>query len=384
MKWTGYIRIECEGGFPERFLNEAAARGVELWDISREEISLFCCCVPTAYRGLRSAARAASVRMRVRQRHGLLFALRPFRLRWGIPIGAMVFVICLQLLGSRVWTVRITGNEWIPETEIRQVLQPLGVYEGASLKEVDLPTVQLTALQQLPELVWLTVNFEGSTAMVEVKERQPTPPIAENTPANIVAARDGLIVSVDAVTGEAAVKAGDAVVEGTLLISGVMDSKVGPLLKRAEGRVIARTVRTVTAEVPFVEQVPSAQPRTIVRPCLYVLGFRIPLYTNAAVTGEYTVSTVHKPLKAYGRALPIALQTERLIFDTTETHRRSAQQAKEEAKTRLEAQVAVWGDAVTIEDVQYTEYQTETGWYLSGTYTCLESIGRVESLELHD
>ncbi len=384
MKWTGYIRIECEGGFPERFLNEAAARGVELWDISRAEISLFCCCFPTAYRALRSAARAASVRMRVRERHGLCFVLRPFRLRWGLPIGAMVFVLCLQLLASRVWTVHIMGNQRVAEDEIRRTLQPLGVHEGASMKAVDLPTVQLTALQQLPELVWLTVNFEGSTAVVEVKERQATPPMTENTPANIVAARDGLIVSVDAVTGEAAVKVGDAVVEGTLLISGVMDSKVGPLLKRAEGRVVARTVRNVTVEVPFVEQVPSLHPHTIVRPCLYVLGFRIPLYTNAQVVGEYTVNTEKKPLKAYGRALPIGLEIERLIFETTETHRRSVQQAKEEAKVRLQAQVAAWGDEVTIENVQYTERETDTGWYLSGVYTCLESIGRLESLELHD
>ncbi len=381
---AGTVLIECEGGFPERFLNEAAGRDIALWDISRRGISLFCRCRAADYRALRPAARAASVRMRVRKRHGLPFLLRPFRLRWGLLAGMLLFVLMLQLLSSRVWIVRIVGNEQVTDEAIREVLEPLGIYEGASPDTIDLPQLQLTALERLPEVVWLTVNFEGSTATVQVRERKEAQPIAPDEPANVVATRDGVIVSIDAVSGQAMVKEGDAVTEGTLLISGVMDSKVGPLLKHAEGVVTARTTRTLTVSVPFEEIVPSPTPRTISRPCLYFLGLRIPLYASAEVGGDYTQKTDNYPLTARGKALPVGIEVTQLIFDETVICTRNETQALDEAREKLAKAVEELQGDVTIEKESVTEQKTDEGWTLIGTYTCIESIGRSEPLELQE
>ncbi len=380
--FTGTVLIECEGGFPERFLNEAAGREVALWDVSRRGISLTCRCKAADYRALRPAARAASVRMRVRERHGLPFLLRPFRLRWGLLVGMLLFVVLLQLLSSRVWIVRIVGNERVTDEAIREVLEPLGIYEGASPDTVNLPQLQLTALERLPEIVWLTVNFEGSTATVEVRERQESQPIAPDEPANVVAAHDGVIVRMDAVSGQAMVKEGDAVTEGTLLISGVMDSKVGPLLKHAEGVVTARTTRTLTVTVPFEEKVPSPAPRTISRLCFYLLGLRIPLYTEVDVEGTYTQQTVNYPLRANGKALPLGIEVTRLTFDETVVCTRTESETLGEARSRLNELLSDLGEEVTIEAETVTEQKTDDGWTLVGTYTCLESIGRSEALSV--
>lgn len=382
--FAGTVCIECEGGFPERFLNEASKRNIALWGISRKGIFLFCWCKAAQYRELRPAARVASVRMRVRERRGLPFLLRPFRLRWGLAVGAVLFVVLLQLLSSRVWTVRISGNEQVSDEAIREMLEPLGVYEGAALSAVDLPQLQLTALEKLPELVWLTVNFEGSTALVEVRERQETQPIASDEPANIVATQDGVIVSVDAVSGQAMVKPGDAVTKGTLLISGVMDSKVGPILKRAEGVVTARTTRTLTVTVPFEEDVPSTAPRIVSRPCFYLLGLRVPLYAGADIEGEYTQQTEEYPLRAYGKALPIGIEVTRLVFDETVVCTRTEAETLAEAQSRLSEAVGALREEMTIEAETVTEQKTDDGWVLVGTYTCLESIGQSEPLQLHE
>ncbi len=380
---AGTVLIECEGGFPERFLNEAAKRDVLLWDVSRRGISLFCRCKAADYRALRPAARAASVRMRVRERHGLSFLLKPFRLRWGLALGMLLFVLILQLLASRVWIVRVEGNEQVTDEAIREVLTPLGIYEGASSKTIDLPKLQLTALEHLPDVVWLTVNFEGSTATVEVRERKKAQPIAPDEPANVVAVRDGVIVRIDTVSGQAMVKEGDAVTEGTLLISGVMDSKVGPLLKHAEGVVTARTTRTLTVTVPFEEHIPSPVPRTISRPYLYFLGLRIPLFASAEVVeGEYTEKTDNYPLTARGKALPVGIEVTRFIFEETMICTRDETQAQSEARERLVKAVEELCGEVTIEKESVTEQKTNDGWTITGTYTCLESIGRSAPLHL--
>lgn len=381
--FAGTVRIECEGGFPERFLNEASKQNIALWDISRKGISLFCCCKASQYRNLRPAVRASSVRMRVCERHGLPFLLRPFHLRWGLAVGMILFVALLQLLSSRVWIVRVSGNEQVSDEAICEALEPLGICIGSTPSAVDLPHLQLSALQQLPELVWLTVNFEGSTALVEVRERQESQPITADQPANIVATRDGVIVSVDAVSGQAMVKVGDAVTKGTLLISGVMDSKVGPLLKRAEGVVTARTTHTLTVTVPFKEEVPDDTPRTVYRPCLYFLGLRIPLYASTAIEGTYTRQTQNYPLCAYGKSLPIGIEVTRLVFEETVCCTRTEDEARKEAQARLADLVQTLQKEESVQSESVTEEKTEDGITVTGTYICVESIGRSESLQLH-
>lgn len=55
-------------------------------------------------------------------------------------------------------------------------------------------------------------------------------------PSNIKAARDGRVLKIEVTGGQAMVQAGDAVTRDTLLISGVVESKTGPLLRRSSGR----------------------------------------------------------------------------------------------------------------------------------------------------
>ena len=378
------VRIECEGGFPERFLNEATACGVQLWDVTRREVSLWCSCNAADYRALRAAAKRASVRMRVKERHGVWFRVYPYRRRAGLVLGLALFVLLLHGLSSRIWIIRVQGNERVSEQAIREVLEPLGVREGASFASVDLPQVQLTALERLPELTWLTVNVTGSTATVQVTERTPTPPLSAAEPANVVAARDGVIVKVDAVSGQAMVKPGDAVTAGTLLISGVMDSKIGPLVKHADGVVTARTTRSLSVTVPFAEEVASQNPYTVSRPSLYVLSLRLPLYADSRVEDGYTVLVDRHPLFANGNALPVGIEVVRLVYATTELRTRSPEGARAEAAARLDAQERQWGEAVQIEEKQVTVTETADGVTLSATYTCLEPIGVEQPLQIYE
>ncbi len=376
------VQIECEGGFPERFLNEAQKREIALWNITRRDISLFCYCRADEYLRLRPVAKLASVRMRVRKRMGLWFRIRPFRHRVGFVCGLVLFFAVLHLLSARVWIVRVSGNEQISETAIRDVLRPLGVYEGAMFDKVDLPNLQLTALEQLPQLVWLTVNQTGSVAYVEVRERTPSESIESREPSNIVAACDGVIVSIDCESGQAAVKVGDAVAKGDLLIGGVVDSKVGPLLKHAQGTVMARTERTITVTVPFQEETLSDSPETLVRPSLYVLGVRLPLYTSGE-PWENSITTAF-PLRAYGKALPIGIEIQHKIKQERITVVRNESEAYTEALARLSVAREEWEKTVSVEQERITWNKREDGWTVQGYYTCVEPIGRCQSLQMHE
>ena len=84
--------------------------------------------------------------------------------------------------------------------------------------------------------------------MIEVRERIPAPQVEnDTTPRNILASQDGTILSLKVYEGEAAVKKGEAVLKGDLLISSVVTNKdLSVSFKHARGVAIAQTRHTVS------------------------------------------------------------------------------------------------------------------------------------------
>lgn len=330
----GHVRIELFGGYPERWLNLAAEQGIALWDIHRQDTSLFCRVASADYRRLRPLARRTGVRMRVREKRGILHRFRRRRLRVGILGGTLVFLLLLQLLSSRIWVIRVIGNRTLPDDVILTTLAAEGIREGASFAAVDLTELRLTALQRLPEVTWLGVHQSGSILTVEVTERSDEAPIGDTAPANVVASCDGVILSINTVCGQAMVTAGDAVRKGDLLISGVTESKVGPTLKRADGTVLARVSHTLTVTVPLRETV-SVPAHEICRSSLLFFGMTIPLYTNAAVPAGHRTVIERHPLTVGDVPLPLGIVKTRLCYDATAIVTRSVEEASAEAEKRL-------------------------------------------------
>ncbi len=378
MRWpsvvSGTVLIECEGGYPERFLNAASAAGVPLWETGRRDASLWCRARAADYRRLRPISRHAGTRMRVRRKYGLPHFLHRHGLRPGMLAGAAVFLLILQLLSSRVWVLRITGNTTVPDSAVRDVLAPLGVREGARFDCVDLTDIRLTALQQLPSLTRLTLNQSGSIVTVEVTERTENTPIAADSPTNLVAACDGIILEVDTFAGQATVEPGDAVRCGDLLISGVMDSKVGPQLKHAAGRVLARTTHTLTVSVPLTEVV-TLPDREVVRSHLTVFGLSVPLYTSVPLASNATVVRETHPVTAGGIPLPIGLSTTRYRYDRAVTVTRTPEEALRLAEQQLSAADAELRTVLTVEQrIPATEIN-DAGVTLTVTFHGTQELG---------
>ncbi len=384
LRWlAGWVRLETEGGFPEKLLNGAAKAGIALWNSCRQGVRMTTCCYARQYKKLRPSAKKACVRMRVVERHGLPFLLHRYRARAGVAVGILVYALLLQFLSGRIWIVDIQGNDRVPETAIREVLEPLGVREGGDFGKLDVPSLQLTALQSLPDLTWLAVNLEGSTVHVQVQERGSHAPMEDGAfPSNIKAARDGRILKIETTSGQAMVQAGDAVTKDTLLISGVVDSKTGPLLKRSSGRVVAETSRTLTAEVPLEETLLLPTGDTIFRPVFSLFGIRIPLYTDGTIPKEHALETHRHMLCAYGKELPVGLLCDRYVLLEPSPVSRTEEEAAALAAERLnERERTELGRAeITASN---REGRVENSVYiLTGTYACIEDIGVEEQIYL--
>lgn len=103
----------------------------------------------------------------------------------------------------------------------------------------------------------MSVNLHGTRAEVLVREKLPTPELRdETTPAHVISAATGIITHMEVLEGQPSFQEGDTVLEGEVLISGVVDLKepkyatVDPgSAVHARGNIYARTWRTLEAEI---------------------------------------------------------------------------------------------------------------------------------------
>ncbi len=379
--FCGYVRFTAEGGFPERFLSEATAAGLQLTDTVRQGERFAAACPAGQYRRLRPLARRACMRLRVTHKSGLYFRLFPYRKRAGLPIGLLLGALLLYVLSGRIWVVTVQSEVPVDEAAILTAVAEKGVYVGCRMDAVDMQALRIEALSKLENLVYVSVNPSSCVARVAVSTRAPTPTIQDfhSGYSNLIAARDGRIVKAEIYSGQGTVQVGDGVTQGMLLVSGTVESGAGNLhLRRAAGRVIAETTHTVTACVPFAETQFIPAGNTVYRPYLRFLCWDIPLFADTPLLGRYTVNTaLHLPHNGEF-SLPCGIIDTRYIPLAEMAVTLTKEQAAAKAVQRLQHEIALLTDsgvAVKAETARKVDI-TDTAYTITVTLRCEENIAK--------
>ncbi len=171
----------------------------------------------------------------------------------GLVVGILLSLLLLAGARSLVWDVRITGTDRIGEEEIMQSLEEIGVFRGAFLPGLDADALALSLRQAEPRVGYAAINIKGTVVHVQIRENEPVPVPTPKNPANLVAARDGVVTMPLIFEGVCLVEPGEVVRAGQILAGGLMDTQNhGCRVTRAAGQVLARTTHTYTVRVPFV------------------------------------------------------------------------------------------------------------------------------------
>ncbi|MFZ5650100.1 MAG: sporulation protein YqfD [Bacillota bacterium] len=218
----GYVSILVRGENLEKFLNMAASRGIFLWDIRKVgQNEIFVKTRLSAVRPLRHIGRSTRTRFAFKNREGLPFMISRVKKRKSIVIGAVLFLLGLYVLSSFVWSVEVKGNRSLASGEILDIAAQAGLKVGSFKLRVDEERVEELIRERLPEVSYVGVNVSGTRATIEIAEKIIMQK-KEAHPSDIVACKSGLIKEVLVLVGNPAVKEGDTVVPGQVLISGVI------------------------------------------------------------------------------------------------------------------------------------------------------------------
>ena len=376
---TGYVSFSAKGGFPERFINLCRLNKINLWELKSAGSVIYAYTDCTGYKTIRKAAKKSGMKVKIEKKHGLPFFLNRYSHRFGVIAGICFCAAAICILSTRVWSVDVIGNERIPSEQITAIFEQLGVKKGVSGDKIDITAVENSALQQLKELSWVNINFSGSTALIEVREREVIPDEQEDKPSEIVAARDGQIIMLRPFSGTQEQKTGNAVIKGDLLVSGINENKdLTVSFCRAKGYVVARTNRKTESKVKkeFTAEKTAASRSTY---AVEFLSMEIPF--GRQLRNAYEEKT---ELKINGVTLPFAFIRRTEVQRENHTVMLNDKQVKLLAEIRFFEQCADEFRYLKVESDKISVNMQPDGCSVSGEFVCIENIGKEIPLEIEE
>jgi len=283
----GRLSLELFGAFPAGILNSAAAEGLAVWNVesvNENTVRLHTWeeCLPEFQR----LAEKGACEIRILNRVGGRGARRRILHRPALLIGAAMMVALLLVSSLFVWDVEVRGTKQLSRGRVLRTLEDCGFGVGSFWPGLNTELLRSEVMLRLPEIGWMTVNVSGSRAVVAVVERTEKPEMYEgDAPADLVAARDGLVRRVNTLAGRPAVREGQIVTKGELLIGGDLESLTGEArYVRAKGAVMADTWYEISAVCPEKEllKTPTGVPHS--RFALIVGKKRVNLYIGSGKT----------------------------------------------------------------------------------------------------
>ena len=378
----GYVRFKATGRFPERFINIASRNGMRLWEVKRTADGFEACMYISSYLRAIPLARGAGARLRVKERLGLPTAVRKYRDRVGVAVGAFVFVLTVFIMSQFIWSIDITGLETVSESRMREMLSECGLYVGAFKPALDSGTVSRSVMLDEPRVGWMAVNITGSYASVEIKEESPAPEVPDiSSPCNVKASRDGVILSMSVGEGETMIKEGSGVVKGQLLVSGVVENLDGSSrLVRAEASVKASTYHSAEFSIPVEPELTVPVPETGERRRLVLAGLELPLSAYKPVTElAYSVDRYESPAPL-SVALPVGIVTERVTSMETHSEPLDENSAKEILMKHAKLYEAFTLSGCTVTDRSFSLRRENDRYVLDCVCCCEEEIAVQEPI----
>ena len=215
------LTLELSGLNLERLLRAAGACGVRMKNVRRVDERTMRVVVP-AEQKKRMAALCEKYgwQMAEIRAGGLLRLARGVKRRWTLGLSVLLSIFWVYLSSEMIWRVEIDGA-------------------GENVSTDHLADALALAV---PGLAHAAARYEGSTLVVDCQRaREGERAGVAGQGAEIVAAREGVIVRISAESGTPRVKPGQAVRKGQTLISGQERTGGGETRAcRAQGEIIAR------------------------------------------------------------------------------------------------------------------------------------------------
>lgn len=340
----GYLTVKIEGKKALTAINRLNGEGLSFWGLRKTNEAFFINCSVFTSEKLFAVLSSCGAEYLTVAEKGLPFLLHRYGKRTGLFVGFALSLALIYASSLFVWDIRLSCNGELNEAKARASLHRLGLREGAVLSEIDVHRAELSFLVENPEYSDIAINLEGTVACIELRMRESLPALPEREGVyDIVASRDGVILSVTATNGEPAVEKGDTVKKGDVLINGLVTGKYGAYYAvHAEGEVKATVYRDFSVVIPLQTREKFYTGRTETKTSVKILGKSFDFFLSELSPYEKCdVSASSKKLSLFGSVL-LPLRVETLSYREYELRELSLSES--EALQRAENALKAWAE----------------------------------------
>ncbi|MBN2983310.1 MULTISPECIES: sporulation protein YqfD [Cohnella] len=361
----GNVKIELAGGDAERFLNEATASGLQLWDIAYTKDGRLACrvAVPDFFR-LKPLLKSSGCRTRIVQRRGVPFQMARLSRRKTFAVGMAGFVAALFVLSALVWDVQVEGNGTIAEETVLEAARQEGLHPLQwSFRLKDSSELAKRLASRLPDAAWVGVDKVGTKVSITIVESAKPEKKEPESPRDLVASADAVITKIVAENGRPKVKANERVRKGDVLISGILGEgeRTKAVVSKGEVRGLVwheykivspleRQAKTLTGEYRDRSYI------VIGNRALQISGYGLPSFDSSVTVGEL------RRVEIGNWALPLGKLTEREKETGLVAEKLTPEQAKEAGLAQAREQaLAAAGRGAVIKAEKLLHEHTDNG-----------------------
>ena len=383
--FLGYVTIEVEGYFIERFMNLCNSQKIFLWNLKRPRTTIMQVCVNIQdFKKLKQIAKKTKCRVKIKQKKGLPFFFHRYRKRKIFLVLCFLIFLVMITLSNFIWNIDITGLDKITQSEIEHVLEENNFKIGRS--KIGLNTKEIIDQLRLQrnDIAWVGIEINGTNATVKIVEADLKPEIIpEDEYCNLIATKPGMITKISAQNGTPVVEEGNIVTKGSMLVGGWLEGKyTGTRYVHANGEVQAKVWYSEKVKIPFqdVKKEKTGQEET--KYSVKVNNFEINFSKGVSKFKNYDTIEASKKLRLFSDFyLPIELkqktyqeyENQEITYSLEEAKQMAIEKAKELVEEQIENKENIL-DRKIIENhnTQYVEVEV--------IYEVLENIATKEKI----
>ena len=222
----GYVQIEVNGKFCEKFLNLIIRKGIIIKNIHRiSKDKIYLTIYIKDFLKIKSVAKTSSCKIKIAKKKGAHFTVVKYRRRIILLSGIAICALLVYTMSNIIFTIEIYGNKNLKTEYIQQLLNKNGI-KPFVFNKIKGSDIAKSIMSENENIAWIGIEVSGSKVMVDVVEKADLPEVYNpEEQFNIISDADGIISYFHLKKGFSVVQTGETVKKGQLLVSGVTDSQ---------------------------------------------------------------------------------------------------------------------------------------------------------------
>lgn len=383
--FTGYMNIEIEGYYIEKFINTCKNKSIFLWGIKRNRVTILKAKIGISnFEQAKEIAKNNQCIIIVKSEKGMPYLIERYKKRKAFVISIFILLAIIFISSRFIWNIQVDGTKKINSDEIIKEAERNGLKIGVLKNKINTENLINKFRIERTDIAWVGIEIKGTNAIIKIVEAEEKPEIInESDYCNIIASKSGVISKIYAQNGTALVKEGDEVKKGDILIGGWMEGNFTEKnYVNGSGVVKARVKYMESKKIDKKEIKREQSGKKENKISIKFNNFKINFYKRLSKFEKYDTIYTEKKLQLFPNYyLPISFikntNYEVYEIENENDYEGAKQKGENDIQTKMNGLIS--GEIIdkTTDVIEYGSY-----YKITITYEVIEEIGTKEKFNI--